>query len=260
VRGGLPTLLIAVFTAIALFALAGYQVTGETAGSRLLGRLAASLVELDRWVPAHREDIELLARDKQQGFISLNDLPVEVNLPAFVAVDTDDATLSDAITRIMGGRLYNEGTSAFRDAQGESRSLSAAEPVRWVTGLLNKGMHGFWTAVLVLALLVLLGLCASALMGGRLPLVPLGAGAALAAVFSAAAWIAAQFASGVFDSPVDKEIMLILRDGAFIGLRDSLAICAVVGALIFVLRLSRHEGASESWPESPPSDKAPFSM
>ncbi|HLF72404.1 MAG TPA: hypothetical protein VI759_09665 [Dehalococcoidia bacterium] len=259
-RGGLPTLLVSVFTAIALFALAGYQVTSETAGSRLLGRLAASLVELDRWVPAHREDIELLARDKQQGFVSLNDLPVEVELPAFVAVDTDDATLSDAITRIMGDRLYNEGTAAFRDAQGESRSLSAAEPVRWATGLLNKGMHGFWTAVLVLSLLVLLGLCASALMGGHVPLVALGAGAALSAVCSAAAWIAAQVVSGVFESAVDKEIMLIVRDGAFIGLRDSLAICAVVGALIFLLTLSKRDEASESWPDAPPSDQAPFSM
>jgi len=255
-RGGLPGVFTALFTAIALFALAGYQVTSETAGERLLGRLAASLVELDRWLPAHREDIDLLARDRPQGSVHLTDMPVDVTLPAFAVVDADERQLRDVIMSIMGNSLWENGTSAFRDPDGNQRSLSVTEPVRWTTMLLDEGAHRFWTAVLALSVLLLLAFAASALIGARSPLTPVAIGAGVSAVLSLAAFLLASAASGVLDSAVDKEIMLIVRDGALIGLRDSLAIGAVAASIIGLLVLSRRND-TVSYPAQEPPD-APF--
>src|SRR3990170_9002882 len=170
-RGGAANFLAVLTTAVALFALAGYQVTGETAATRLLGRLGAALIEIDRWLPAHREDIDLLARDRPEGSVRLADLPIEVTLPASAVIDAEAAALRERIVAAMGEALYRDGRDAFVGEDGDA-NLAVDEPVRWTASLLSRGAHGFWQAALALSLLALVAVVASFLMGGRPPPLP----------------------------------------------------------------------------------------
>jgi hypothetical protein len=95
-------------------------------------------------------------------------------------------------------------------------------------------MHSVWQAVLPITVLLLLAPVAGVLLAGRSPLMPLAIGAGLAAAASLSVWFLADTASGAFEGAVDKETMLILRDGAWIGLRNSLAV-TVTGAGLMVL-------------------------
>jgi hypothetical protein len=238
--------------------LAGYQVTSETAATRLLGRLGAALIELERWLPAHAEDLDLLARDRPDATVHVNDLPLSVVLPSSQVVDADQEELRQLMTRAMGRTLYDRGTGAFQDEQGAPRSLSIGEPVRWTVELLSSGAHRFWQAALLITALVLLVPAAGVMLAGRTPLTPIAIGAGLAAAASAAAWAIAGTAGGFFDSPVDKETMLILRDGAWIGLRNSLAVTAIAASLLVVISMVTRQRVEErTWPapveaESPP--------
>jgi len=244
-RGGAAGLLAALATAIALFALAGYQVTSATAAERLLGRLAAALVEIDRWLPAHREDIDLLARAVPEGTVDLDDLPVDVALPAAGVIDAEEAALRDRIVALMGEALYSDGKDAFRGEEGAA-SLGVDEPARWTATLLSAGAHRFWQAALPLTLLVLLALVASLLHGGRSPLLPLTIGAGVAAACSLAVWLLAEAGETALDSAIDREIVLILRDGAWIGLRNAAAVAAAGLAIRALLALARP--GPTAWP------------
>lgn len=248
-RSGLLSLLVAAATAAALFALAGYQVTGETAAVRLLGRLAAALVEVDRWLPAHREDIDLLARGEPDRTVVLNDLPVPVALPAADVIDADETALRDRIVGSMGEALYRDGSGAFRAEAGGAR-LSVAEPTRWTATLLSRGAHAFWLAALVLTLLTALALAAVFLQGGRSPLLPLTAGAVFAAACSLAVWLLAQAAEPSLAAPVDREVALILRDGAWLGLRNAAAVAAAGLAVRALLAISRPGEGGAPLPEA----------
>src|SRR6188474_2697914 len=124
----IATLLTTVLTVVALFALTGWQVTSDTASERLLGRLGGSMVELDRWLPAHVEDIKLQARDKDDGIVVVRDLPIEVRLPSSVVVEADEPYLRSLIVREMGRQLYRDGNDAFKENDGSTASLGVDEP------------------------------------------------------------------------------------------------------------------------------------
>ncbi|HWO72276.1 MAG TPA: hypothetical protein VNN21_01825 [Dehalococcoidia bacterium] len=232
--------------AATLFCLAGYQVTGERAGERLLGRIGAALVELDLWLPAHRQDLQLLARDRPNATVQVADLPVRgVTLPSSETQSADDETLKRLLRRSMGESLYDQGTGALRDEDGESH-LSITEPVRWSVSLLSAGAHGFWRAALVLTALVLLALCAMLLMLQQSPAAAVLWGALAAAACSLAVWLVARGAASVFDGAIDREIALVVRDGAWLGLRNALAVAAVAASLIFLARVLFGSG-DRSW-------------
>jgi hypothetical protein len=239
-------------TVIVLFTLTGYQVTSETAATRLLGRLGAALIELDRWLPAHREDIELLARDRPEASVRVNDLPLAVTLPSVEVLKvTEEEQLRDLMLRVMGETLYDEGSDAFRDEQGNRRSLALDEPMRWSVALLQSSTHSFWRAALPITFLVLLVPAAGVLLAGRSPLAPVAIGAGIGAAASLTTYVFAGFLSNAFDSPVDREAMLILHDGAWIGLRDCLAVAVTsVCVLSIVSMLSRPRYVERAWPAS----------
>lgn len=258
-RDSLTALLAAMLTAITLFAFAGYQVTGEAAATKLLGRLAASLVELDRWVPAHREDIQLAARDRPQEAVLVDDLPVDVVLPSQAVLQADDAALRNLLRAAMGRLLYREGRDALQDEAGESH-LPVTEPVRWTISLLGSGAHGFWRITTVVMGIATLALVASLVMSRRSPLLSLLVGAIGAAVASFLVWLMAGAGNSVFDSSVDREIMLILRDGAWLGLRNALAVAVIALAVMYLWRTlvePRREHAEAYWPDFEGSDSFP---
>jgi hypothetical protein len=60
----------------------------------------------------------------------------------------------------------------------------------------------------------------------------------MASVFAAAAWVLATLAGGALESGVDKEVMLIARDGAFMGLRNSITMGAAATALMLVVKIT----------------------
>jgi hypothetical protein len=224
-------------TALLLFSFAGYQVTGETAGPRLLGRLASSLVELERWTPVHRDDMQLLARDRPDESVLIDELPVDVLLPSasVLAVGEDDRALSDQLRDAMGQRLYAEGRGVLQDEAGATH-LGVTEPVRWTVTLLSAGTHGAWRLALIASGLLTLLLAASFVTSRRSPLLPMLIGAGVAVVVSFFVWLIAGGSGSAFESSVDREIVLILRDGAWLGLRDALAAAAVILALLYLYR------------------------
>ncbi|MPZ48959.1 MAG: hypothetical protein GEU75_06560 [Dehalococcoidia bacterium] len=233
---GPPAILTVILTVLALFTLTGYQVTTETAASRLLGRLGASLIELDRWLPEHREDIELQARDRPEATVRPGDLPIELVLPSAAVLEAIDAQALDTLLLdTIGHTLYTRSTGAFRNDEGERQALGIDEPVRWTVQALDEGRHSFWRAALPITLLVLLAPVAGVLLAGRSPLTPIAIGAGISAALCLAAWFLTQTLAGFFDAAVDKETMLILRDGAWIGLRNSLAVTVTAAALTFLL-------------------------
>jgi len=237
VSNPLAGLAVALMTALLLLSFSGYQVTGETAGPRLLGRLAASLVELERWAPAHRDDMQLVARDRPHESVLIDDLPVDVLLPSdsVLAVGEDNQSLSELLRDAMGQRLYAEGRSVLQDEAGGTH-LGVTEPVRWAVTLLGADMHGTWRLALIAAALVTALFAGSFVLARRSPLAAMAIGAGIAIVVSFVVWLVAGGSGSVFEGAVDKEIVLILRDGAWLGLRNSLAAGAALLALLYLYR------------------------
>jgi hypothetical protein len=236
----LATLLTTILTAVTLFALTGWQVTGETASTRLLGRLGASIIEIDRWLPAHQEDIRLLARDREAGGVILvRDLPIEVPLPAALVIDAEEATLRALIVREMGSQLYENGNGAFRDSEGDAASLGIDEPVRWTVTLLSSGMHGFWLAVTALTLLLTVAAAFAVLSTGFNPVHSVALGALCGALASLAFWLLMKLVEPAIGSAADREIVLILKDGAWMGVRNCGGVAFAAGVLAFLLTMGR---------------------
>jgi hypothetical protein len=96
-------------------------------------------------------------------------------------------------------------------------------------------MHGTWRSVLILASVLLLALCAGMLWTRQSPLMAITVGGAVAAMLSLGVWIVAQALNAVLDGALDKEIALVLRDGAWIGLRNGLSVAAVGAATMYLL-------------------------
>jgi hypothetical protein len=248
--------LTVVMTAVVLFTLTGYQVTSETAATRLLGRLGAALIEIDRWLPEHREDIVLLARDRPDASVRPNDLPIDVVLSsAEVLSAEDDAALRRLMLRVMGETLYGQGPGAFRGPEGEPRSLGIDEPLRWSVMLLESSAHGFWRAVLPIGLLLWLAPVAGVLLAGRLPFRQIALGAGVAAAASLAWWALMEATSGLFSGAVDRETILILRDGAWLGLRNSIAVgVAAVGIVALIGIMGRPRLEARPWQPALPAE------
>ncbi len=251
-----PTLTV-VTTVILLFSLSGYQVTSETASGRLLGRLAAAVIELDRWLPAHDEDLRLLAAEARGGSVRPAGLPVPIALPADAVAASDAKGLRAMIVEATGAALRRDGLAAFRDDAGAGGSLGV-EPVRWTVALLGESAHAFWGAALLLSVVALVGFAAALLLEGRPLLGPLALGGGLAAAAAFAAWLLALAADQAFASAIDSEIALILRNGAWIGLRNGLAVGGAGLALLLLLG-SRHEreAANRPLPASTAPPEAP---
>ena len=251
----LTGLLVALATALLLFSFSGYQLTSETAATRLLGRLASSLVELERWVPSHSDDIQLLARDRAGETVVVDDLPVDVVLPseAVLAAGENDAALAELLRDAMAQRLYLEGRDVLQDETGATH-LGISEPVRWTVSFLDSGTHGTWRLALIVSGLLTALFAGSFFWARRSPLLPMAAGAGIAAAVALLAWIVARAIGSSFESAVDQEIALILRDGAWLGLRNSLAAGAILLSLAYLYnalilpRMQRDEGYD--WPEA----------
>jgi hypothetical protein len=248
----LTSLLTVLTTFVALFALTGYQVTTETAAVRLLSRLSAAIIEVDRWLPGHMEDIDLLARDRPDSVVRVSDVPIGVTLPAAPLIGANEATVRVLLLDAMGRALYSRGNDAFLDNEGGQSRPGITEPVYWTVFFLENDRHSFWKATLPLTLLILLGVCAATLHAGRSLLVYVATGASAAAFASLATVLLAEAGSNAFGSPIDKEIALIIHDGAWIGLRDSLAVAAVAGGLLLMIRLLNPQ--TERWREAPPPE------
>lgn len=248
-------------TVVTLFALAGFQVTGETSGVRLLGRIGGALIEIDRWIPAHKDNIDLLSRDRPNAPLELPDLPIDVAIEAPQTLGESEASLNAAITRSMGVTLYNEGSGAVRDESGESH-LGVTEPTRWAIDLLTEDAHSFWRMSLIVTGLSLITLCIGMIWTRQSPLTALASGGAVAAALSLGVWLVAMAAYASVDGAINREIALVVRDGAWMGLRNGLAVLGIGVAASFVVSTlfpQRREDRWEDWrtfdssePDPPP--------
>jgi hypothetical protein len=248
-RRRVPALLLALSTFAFLGALCAFQVTGPTAAPRLLGRLAAALFELDRWTPQHREELGTVAADRTRGLVEVKGLPVEVSVPPADVLSADGSALGRAIATAAGERLYDEGRGAFTGGG----DISMTSPERWAISMLDKSSHDAWRAglaaasVMALAAFALCALTSASGLAGALRAATVGA-AAFAAV-AAASWLVAGLGARIPDAPADSELMRMLRDCAWLGLRNGLALTAAGAALVLALRVLQQPGpALEEWP------------
>ena len=252
-RRRFPALLLAFSTFFTLFALTGAQATGETAGPVLLGRLAATLFELPRWTPAHREDLQAAALARTTGPVQVEGLPVAVQVPAATALSGDDGQLEAAIAAAAGRRLWDEGRLAFADGKGATGDISLSSPVRWAIGLLEREDHVAWQISLFVALAAssALGLLVTFTSeGGIASMLRCTAfGAAGFALASSALWLVAEVLSGGFSTPVDAEVARIVRDCAWMGLRAGVAVGFVSAAGLLVVRATgQRDNRYAEWP------------
>jgi hypothetical protein len=224
---------LALATAAAIVALTGFQATGPTAGERFLGRVAASMVELDRWLVAHAEDIDTAARERPAALITLGGLPLDVQVPQ--AAIGDDGALRAAIIEAMGGTLYEDGVDAF----GDEASISMAEPSRWAIELYSSGVHGLWIILAAVAAGAVL-LCAVTVLlsGGPDPIaraaIAVAIGAAIALIGAIACYAGFRVVAGM-SGGVNGEVALVLRDSAWMGARNAFAI--LLGAAVVAIGL-----------------------
>jgi hypothetical protein len=249
VRSNTSTLLVAFLTIVTLAALSGYQVTSETSSVRLLGRLGAALIEIDRWLPAHRHDIELLARDRPDQPLVLTELPIQVPIPAQTALEAPTPVLEATIVEAMGRKLYQDGYGAVQDEQGDSH-LSLTEPLRWAIDTLDSSAHSFWRVAMAVSGLSLLAICLAHLWVRHSPLPGLAIGSVAAAVFALVAWLVVSVVSPTGGGALDQEIAKVARDGLWLGLRNSFAATGIaVGGLYFYNTLigPRHHEDWDAW-------------
>lgn len=240
-RSALPSLLVASTLFFTLGALTGLQATGSIAGPRLLGRLAAALFELDRWTPAHIEDIQAAARGRIRGPVEVTGLPVRVAVPLNAASDGDADSLQEALASAAGRELYEHGQDAFLDGEDAAGGLAVTDPVRWAIGLLEREDHQWWkiaAAVGVIGVMLSTGLVLLASPAGVTSL--LGAtlvGGLGFAMASLAGWLLMQLAADAATSPMNKELASIAGDCAWLGFRLGAATGLAGLALLLMLQL-----------------------
>lgn len=260
----LASALTTILTIVSLFALTGWQVTSESASTRLLGRLGAAMIEIDRWLPAHEEDLKLVARDRDaSGAVAVRDLPFNVVLPSSFVLEADRAQLRALISAEIGRQLYQAGRGAIRDNEGAPARLGILEPVRWTVFFLSPTMHNLWFAILVLAVLLALAAAAAVLSTGHNPVHAIALGALLGALASLAVWGAMQLLAGMVSDAAEHEIILILRDGAWMGVRNGGGVAFTAGVLAFLMTMGQRRGSApqplDYHRAGPPRRDQPFS-
>jgi hypothetical protein len=251
-----PLVLLALASAFTILSLSGYQATSETAAQRLLGRLFGAMIEIDRWLPAHVDDLRAAAEERRAGVVQVDALPVPVRIRGEDVVAADEDTLKDTILAEAGWMLHSRGLDAFEE-DGNRGSLALNDPVRWTVLLLSSDAHAVWRVMLLggLGLTLLLALLvAVSVVGSRLKAVAgsIAAGALIAGLLSAMLWGGMHLGSTAARSLVDREIGLIFRDAAWLGIRNGAAV--LVAALAFwlvgALAGRRESYASDVWPEA----------
>lgn len=236
---------MAFLTILTLICLTGFQVTSETASVRFLGRLGAALIELDRWLPAHRDDIQLQARDRPSQPLTLTDLPLNVTIPPSAA-NASSSALEATIRDAMGQRLYKDGTGAIQDDQGQSH-LSITEPIRWAIGTLDSGAHGFWSITLAITGLALLAVFAGHFWMRRSPLPGFAVGSAIAVVPALIAWLIVTLVGSSMSGALNEELARVARDGVWLGVRDSIAATAIGLGSLYAYNTLIGPGRNDEW-------------
>ncbi len=252
-RRTIPGLLFAISVFISLCALTGAQATSATAGPRLLGRLASAMFELDRWAPAHREDLRAAAKDRVRGQVDVTGIPVPVSIPTAAVLSSSDDALPDAIAGAAGARLYQEGRSAFVDGEGGTGDISVTQPARWAIALLGHDNEALWRAALLASIVssvVFATLVLFASPAGPANVFRLSAIAGFAFLLpSLAAWFVGRLAATSLSSPVDAELARMAHDVAWMAVRDALAVGFASVVLVLLLRFAGQPGRSYAdWP------------
>ena len=254
-------------TLAALLALTGFQATSETAATRLLGRLFGALIEIDRWLPVHQDDLQAVAADATRDQISLPDfaLPVGVSREAVAAWDYE--ALRSEILADAGLQLYRDGRDAFGAEGAVAGDLALDEPARWAIDLLGEGMHGFWTAALVVTagvsgLLLALAAISTGRAGRRSLLSPIIVGAGVFVVGTLIARVVLGMLGGSASSPVDEEVARLAEDAAWIGTRAGFATALLALVLVALAYLLGEGRAGDPWPsvldEASPDEQPVF--
>jgi hypothetical protein len=252
-RRTLPSLLLGAVAATFIVCLTLFQVTGPVAGPRLLGRLAAAMIELDYWLPAHRDDLEASARERPRVSVEATGLPVSVFVPSSAVLADGGSRLGPALASALGDALYSSGRGAFTG----NGSISITEPARWVMELLRPRAHRLWGAacLALLALALILSAIAAISTEGpplRAVLRPVAIAGAAVATAGAFSWLLFRVGALLTGPSVNGEVLMIGRDVAGVALRDGFGICLGAAAILLLLGIASPDRGDQprAWPRS----------
>lgn len=231
-----------------LLTLTGYQATTATAAERLLGRLAASVVELDPWLAAHEEDLSVRARSDPSRELVFGDLPVRVSLPALSVVNADSRTLSDLLRAEMGSRLYGQGNDAFANQGGVRPPVTST--LYWGVIFLGPEAHVLWFIALGVSGMVLAMRSWASLRRGPVLWSAMLSGALASLAALALIWLLATGAASVVSGPVSHEFAVVVRDVAVLGLRNGIAFTVAIIVIAWVWRAGQ-SGQASDWRRAP---------
>lgn len=157
--------LVVVMTLLFL-AVNAVQLTAPGAGQRLLGRHIAVTTDIDALLPELETGIQEEV-DAGADPVRVPDFPIPVDVPREEAAELEGAALRSRILEDAAARLYEEGPSAWADADPDGAreidTISTAGAVDRGLGLISEDVHtaaivvtgvlGFLAVVLTVALM-----------------------------------------------------------------------------------------------------------
>jgi hypothetical protein len=257
----LAVVLIALFAAVT-----AVQLTTDGTGQRILRRAVAVTTEIDHILPDIQDQLQEQAMASPEPEIMVPDFPIPIELSHTEALTLEGDDLRARILDDAARRLYDDGTSAWADADPDSdqdiERISTPGAIKESLGLITDRNHTlFLIATFVLAFLALpLAIMLLATIRSYVRLIALGAvtlGAALPSLGGAIAVRLAMrtaeeegdsFVNGMFDLGVDA---------MWVPIRFYLALSALGFAVISIaVFLLWWQSRYDSPPGPPPAAEA----
>lgn len=234
------------------------QVASRGPGERVMARTIAILAEIDTSIDHIQASLAESALQTDQDPIPVPNFPIPVEVPRAMAVSGDAEQLRDEILAQSASLMYEQGVSAWDDADPEAEQSiatnSTAGGMRAALTTVGSTQRLVFTVLAALMFVVSVGLAFALTVQMRAleRLVALGAVALAAGVPAIAVVAIARLLAGAGgDDPFSDGLSGILRDGLGVGLRNSLVLVLLGIALLALgaggsLIEARAERGSES--------------
>jgi len=238
------TAVLLAFTLGAFFLFASaFQVTSEGTAHRILGRGVAITTDIDALLPHLEMDLRAAAESSEGETVRVPNFPVPVDIPRGEASRIGGVDLRTRILDQSSERLYEEGMSAWAEADTEGQQdierVSTAGGLHRAFGLATQEWNTIFLAAavlfgflsLILATLLWIGL------KSYIRLLALGAAIATAAVSSLAAAVAVRFALRTAETeadPFEQQLIDLGVDTVWLFIRNYLILSLLGFAFLAV--------------------------
>lgn len=253
---------LAVLLTLLFLAVSAVQVSSESVGQRILRRSVAVSTNIDAILPDVQAALQERAQEGSGDTVRVPDFPIPVDLPRADATGLEGTALRERILAEAAARLYDDGMSAWADADPEGEqsieTISVAGALKRGQALITDTNHdrmviaaavlGFLSAAFAMLLLV------SVRSWGRM--IALSAVTIAAALPSLATAVGIRFAFRTAQEEADPFVSGLLDVGVeamWVPIRNYLAL-TVLGftvmllTLVFIWAASRQAGGSVDTP------------